>query len=88
MSNLPQGSAPVHPEAASTETPTVHKRKGSWGGTVLAVLWAFLGVRRQSDYQDDIGKLNPLHLALVGIVATFLFVGGLMLLARWAVANV
>lgn len=68
-------------------TDQLHKRKGSWSSTVIAVLWAFLGVRRQSDYQNDIGKLNPLHLALVGIVATFLFVGGLMLLAHWAVAN-
>jgi hypothetical protein len=70
----------------STTTP-VHKRKGSWGGTVLAVLWAFLGVRRKSDYEDDIGKLNPLHLALVGFLATCLFVGGLMLLVNWVVAN-
>lgn len=62
-------------------------RKGSWGATVLAVLWAFLGVRRQSDYESDIGKLKPLHIAVVGVVATFLFVGGLMLLAKWVVAN-
>lgn len=62
-------------------------RKGSWGATVFAVLWAFLGVRRQSDYESDIGKLKPLHIAVVGLVATFLFVGGLMLLAKWVVAN-
>ncbi|UFS55498.1 DUF2970 domain-containing protein [Comamonadaceae bacterium M7527] len=62
-------------------------RKGSWAATVFAVLWAFLGVRRQSDYESDIGKLKPLHIAVVGIVATFLFVGGLMLLANWVVVN-
>ncbi|MFB1017626.1 MAG: DUF2970 domain-containing protein [Burkholderiaceae bacterium] len=54
----------------------------------MAVLWAFLGVRRHTDYESDVSKLNPLHLVLVGIVLTFLFVGGLILLANWAVAHV
>jgi Protein of unknown function (DUF2970). len=58
----------------------LHKRKGSWVGTVKAVLWAFLGVRRHADYQADVKNLNPLHIAAVGIAATFVFVVGLMLL--------
>lgn len=61
----------------------VHQRKGSWLATVNAVLWGFLGVRRQSDYQSDIAKLNPLHIVAVGIVMTFLFVLGLMFLVNW-----
>lgn len=64
---------------------SVPSRKGSWLETVTAVLWAFLGVRRKSDYQQDIDRLNPLHLMAIGIVAAFLFVGGLMLLVNWVV---
>ena len=45
----------------------LHQRKGSWLATVNAVLWGFLGVRRQADYQSDIAKLNPLHLMAVGV---------------------
>lgn len=61
----------------------VHQRKGSFLGTVRAVLWGFLGVRRNADYQDDIAKLNPLHLIAVGLGIAFLFVFGLILLVNW-----
>ncbi|MDP4623129.1 MAG: DUF2970 domain-containing protein [Hydrogenophaga sp.] len=61
----------------------LHQRKGSWISTINAVLWGFLGVRRQSDYQSDIAKLNPLHIVAVGIVMAFLFVFGLIVLVNW-----
>jgi hypothetical protein len=54
--------------------------------TVRAVLWGFLGVRRGSDYKQDVEKLNPLHLLAVGLVMALLFVAGLMLVVRWVVA--
>ncbi|CAN1497651.1 Protein of unknown function DUF2970 [Burkholderiaceae bacterium] len=60
-----------------------NQRKGSWLSAVNAVLWGFLGVRRQSDYASDIAKLQPLHIVAVGIVMTFLFVFGLMFLVNW-----
>ena len=60
-----------------------HKRKGSFVGTVKAVLWGFLGVRRNADYQNDIAKLNPLHLMAVGVGMAFLFVLALILLVNW-----
>ena len=61
----------------------LHKRKGSFVGTVKAVLWGFLGVRRNADYQNDIAKLNPLHLIAVGVGMAFLFVVALILLVNW-----
>lgn len=61
----------------------VHRRKGSIPATIRAVLWGFLGVRRNSDYQDDIARLNPLHIVAVGLVLAFLFVFGLILLVQW-----
>jgi len=64
----------------------VHRRRGSLGGTIKAVLWGFLGVRRQTDYQQDIARLTPLHLMAVGVVMAFVFVIGLMLLVNWVVA--
>jgi hypothetical protein len=63
----------------------VPTRKGSWLATVSAVLWAFLGVRRKSDFEDDIGKLTPLQIAVVGAVGGVLFVLALMLLVQWVV---
>ena len=68
----------------TTPTPTpVHPRRGSFIGTVKAVLWGFLGVRRNADYQNDIAKLNPLHLIAVGLGMALLFVLGLILLVNW-----
>lgn len=64
----------------------LHKRKGSLLGTVKAVLWGFLGVRRNTDYQDDIAKLNPLHLVVVGLVMALLFVFILIFVVKWVVA--
>lgn len=64
-------------------TKGLHQRKGSWLATINAVLWGFLGVRRNVDYQADIVKLNPLHIVAVGIVMTFLFVFALILLVNW-----
>lgn len=62
-------------------------RKGSLWQTVKAVGWSFFGVRKNSAYQDDLGKLNPLHIIAVAFVGVALFVGGLILLVRWVVAH-
>jgi EamA domain-containing membrane protein RarD len=67
-------------------TQPLHKRKGSLIGTVKAVLWGFLGVRRQADYQEDIAKLNPLHIIAVGVLMAFMFVLALIFLVNWVVA--
>lgn len=61
------------------------QRKGSVWRTVKAVAWSFVGLRRGSDYREDIGKLNPLHVIAVGLVACFLFVMGLIGLVNWVV---
>lgn len=61
------------------------RRKGSVWRTVKAVAWSFVGLRRGSDYREDISKLNPLHIIAVGLVACFLFVMGLIGLVNWVV---
>lgn len=63
----------------------IHRRKGSLFGTVKAVAWGFFGVRRQADYQDDVAKLNPIHIVVVGLVMALLFVLGLIVLVNWVV---
>jgi Protein of unknown function (DUF2970) len=63
-----------------------HQRRASLWDTVKAVLWSFLGVRRRSDFQDDVAKLNPLHLIAVGVAMALLFVFGLILLVNWVVS--
>jgi amino acid transporter len=62
-------------------------QKGSLLRTVKAVGWSFLGIRRSSDYQDDLRKLNPLHIVAAALVGAALFVGALVLLVHWVVTK-
>ncbi|MCA3239216.1 MAG: DUF2970 domain-containing protein [Curvibacter sp.] len=61
-------------------------RKGSLWATVKAVAWSFLGVRRSSGLQEDIGRLSPYHVIGVGVAGGVLFVLFLIGLVNWAVA--
>jgi hypothetical protein len=63
------------------------KRKASWLRTVQAVLWSFVGLRKNSEYQQDIEKLNPFHIIGVAIGAALLFVLGLIALVNWVVVQ-
>jgi hypothetical protein len=51
-------------------------KKATLWDTVKAVGWSFFGVRKNSAYQEDLGKLNPLHIVV-----------GLVLLVRHVVAT-
>ncbi|MDB5942754.1 MAG: hypothetical protein JWQ13_2320 [Ramlibacter sp.] len=53
--------------------------------TVRAVAWSFIGIRKNSEYQQDLGKLDPLHIIVVALVAVALFVVGMILLVNWIV---
>lgn len=70
-----------------SKEPMLPKRQGSLLRTISAVLWSFIGVRKNADYQKDIEKLNPFHLMGVGIAAALLFVLGLMALVNWVVGQ-
>jgi hypothetical protein len=50
---------------------------------VKSVAWAFLGIRKNSEYQNDLAKLNPLHIVAVAVVAVVLMVAGLAALVHW-----
>ncbi|RYF76251.1 MAG: DUF2970 domain-containing protein [Comamonadaceae bacterium] len=66
--------------------PGTPPRGGSLLRTIKAVAWGFFGVRKNSEYQEDIARLSPLSIIAVGLVAAMLFVGVLILVVRWVVA--
>jgi hypothetical protein len=53
--------------------------------SVKTVAWAFLGIRKKSEYQQDLGKVNPFHVIVVALVGVALFVAGLIALVNWVV---
>ena len=67
--------------------PPVHHRKGSILRTAKAVLWSFVGLRTRGDYEKDVEQLNPVHIVIIGLIGCAGFVGGLILLASWAVGK-
>jgi len=64
-----------------------NRPKASLWDTVKAVGWSFFGVRKNSAYQEDLRKLNPLHIIAVAFVAVVVFVVVLVLLVRHVVAS-
>ena len=55
--------------------------------SVKTVAWSFLGIRKKSEFQDDLAQVNPLHILLVAVVTVLVFVTGLMFLVNWVVAK-
>ncbi len=63
------------------------KRQGSFLQTLKAVAWSFFGVRKSTDYAEDVAKINPIHVIVAGVIGAVLFVVGLILLIRWIVSS-
>ena len=53
--------------------------------TVKAVAWSFVGIRKNSEYREDLAQVNPFHVIVVGIAGALVLVGGLIALVHWVV---
>jgi hypothetical protein len=63
------------------------QRKVSFWQTLRAVGWSFFGVRKGSDYEKDVARLNPVHVIIAGVIGAILFVVVLVLLVNWVVGS-
>ncbi len=55
--------------------------------TMRAVFWSFFGVRRSADLEQDLQRLNPLHVVIAGVLGAVLFVAVLVVLVQWVVGS-
>ena len=55
--------------------------------SIKLVAWSFLGIRSKSAYQEDLSKVNPLHVMVVAIVGVLLLIAGLIGMVNWVVAK-
>ena len=53
--------------------------------TVKAVAWSFVGIRKNSEYREDLAQVNPFHVIVVGIAGALVLVAGLIALVHWVV---
>jgi hypothetical protein len=61
--------------------------QASFARSIKLVAWSLLGIRSRKGYQDDLVKVNPVHVLLVGLVAVLLLVVSLIGLVNWVVAK-
>ena len=63
------------------------QRPASLLQTMRAVAWSFLGIRRASGLEEDVQKLNPIHVVIGGIAGAAVFVVTIVLLVQWVVSS-
>jgi hypothetical protein len=62
-------------------------RAGSFLRSIKMVAWSFFGIRKSSESQEDMARVNPFHIIGVGIGIAVVFVVGLIVLVNWVVAK-
>ena len=70
------------PTETMVDTP---KQKSSLLRTVKAVAWSFIGLRKGSEFEEDVKQLNPLHIVAVGIAGAVVPVLALVAVVHWVV---
>ena len=62
-------------------------RRGSLLQTAKAVGWSFFGIRRSTGLEQDLQKLNPVHVLVAGVLGAALLIAVLVFLVRWVVGS-
>mgnify|MGYP006319619267 CR=1 FL=1 len=57
----------------------------SFLGTLVAVAWSFAGLRRKSDFDRDVGSLNPVYVIVAGLAGTMVFIAVLLATVSYVV---
>ena len=63
------------------------KRKLNFFQTLKAVAWALFGVRKGAGYQEDMAKINPVHLIIAGLLGGVIFVVSLVMVVNVAISS-
>ena len=63
------------------------KKKSSFLHSMKAVMWAFLGVRKQSGLQEDVASLSFVHIIIAGVVGALIFMAILLLIVKAVVSH-
>lgn len=55
--------------------------------SMRTVAWSFIGIRSHAGLQEDMVKVNPLHVLLAGVMLVLVLVVSLIGLATWVVGK-
>ena len=62
-------------------------KKSSFIQSMIAVMWAFLGVRKKSGLQEDVASLSFVHIIIAGVVGALIFMAILLLIVKVVVSH-
>ncbi|MBU3576474.1 DUF2970 domain-containing protein [Polynucleobacter sp. UK-Kesae-W10] len=65
----------------------MEKKKSSFLQSMKAVMWGFLGVRKQSGLQEDVATLSFVHIIIAGVVGALIFMAILLLIVKAVVSH-
>ena len=63
------------------------KKKSTFMQSMKAVMWGFLGVRKQSGLQEDVASLSFVHIIIAGVVGALIFMAVLLLIVKAVVSH-
>ena len=63
------------------------KKRSGFLQSMKAVMWGFLGVRKQSGLQDDAASLSFVHIILAGIFGAVIFMSALLFIVKMVVSS-
>jgi amino acid transporter len=62
-------------------------KKSSFIQSMVAVMWAFLGVRKKSGLQEDVASLSFVHIIIAGVLGALIFMAILLLIVKAVVSH-
>jgi hypothetical protein len=62
-------------------------KRSSFIQSMIAVMWAFLGVRKKSGLQEDVASLSFVHIIIAGVLGALIFMGILLLIVKAVVSH-
>jgi hypothetical protein len=65
--------------------PSVARPEGSLWRSLKMIGWAFLGIRKRTDSQDDLARVSPLQVVGAAIAAVIVIVVMLIVVVHWVV---
>ena len=71
----------------SAENITTVVKRSSVLRSLKTVEWSFIGIRSSAGFQEDVAKVNPLHVLLAGVITVLVLVVSLIGLATWVVGK-
>ena len=60
------------------------KKKTPFLAPMGAIFWSFIGLRRRSDYENDVTGLNPFYVLIAALIGLGIFIGILLTAVSFA----